>query len=166
MADITMGGSPMQTSGELPAVGSKAPDFTITRDDMADVSLSNYAGKRVILSLFPSLDTPTCAQSVRSFNERASSLGDAVVLNVSADLPFAMKRFCGAEGIEDVEVGSTFRNPEILSDYGTAFASGPLVGLSARAVVVIDEEGTVLHSQLVPELADEPDYDAAIAALG
>jgi thiol peroxidase len=165
MAEITMGGNPMKTNGELPAVGSKAPDFTVTKDDMADVSLSDYAGKRVILSLFPSLDTPTCAQSVRSFNERASSLGDTVVLNVSADLPFAMKRFCGAEGIENVEVGSTFRNPETLSNYGVAFAAGPLVGLSARAVVVIEEDGTVLHSQLVPELANEPDYDAAIAAL-
>jgi thioredoxin-dependent peroxiredoxin len=165
MAEVSVGGNSVPTNGELPAVGSQAPAFTVTKDDMSDVSLGDYAGKRVVLSLFPSIDTPTCAQALRTFNQRAVALDNTVVLNVSADLPFAMKRFCAAEGIDNVEVGSTFRHPETLSNYGVALAAGPVAGLSARAVVVIDSDGSVLHSQLVPQLGDEPDYDAAIAAL-
>jgi thioredoxin-dependent peroxiredoxin len=166
MSTTNLGGNPVNTAGDLPAVGSKAPDFTLTGKDLAPISLSGLAGKRVILSIFPSVDTPTCATSVRTFNQRASDLPNTTVLNVAADLPFAMGRFCGAEGITNVDVASTFRSPDFGTTYGTALVDGPLAGLHARAVVVIDESGTVVHSQLVPEIAQEPDYDAAIAALG
>jgi thiol peroxidase len=165
MAETAFHGSPVHTSGDLPAVGAAAPAFTLTGGDLGEVSSDGLAGGRVVLNIFPSVDTPVCAASVRAFNERAASLENATVVCVSADLPFAVGRFCGAEGLENVSAGSTFRNPEFLDDYGVGITGGPLSGLSARAVVVIDTDGTVLHSQLVAEITDEPDYDAAIAAL-
>ena len=166
MAATAFRGNPVNTSGDLPAVGGTAPAFTLTGGDLGTVSSEGLAGGRVVLNIFPSIDTGVCAQSVRVFNERAAGLEDTTVVCVSADLPFAAGRFCGAEGIENVTTGSTFRNPEFLDDYGVGIADGPLTGLCARAVVVIDSDGTVLHSQLVDEIASEPDYDAAIASLG
>jgi thiol peroxidase len=164
MATTALRGNPVNTVGNLPAVGS-TPSFTLTKTDLSNVSAADLAGKNVLLSIFPSIDTPVCATSVRTFNQKASQLPNTVVLNVSADLPFAQKRFCGAEGIENVEVASTFR-----SDFGRAFgvelAEGPMSGLMARAVVVLDPQGKVTYTELVPEIAQEPDYDAAIAALG
>lgn len=166
MAEITLGGNPVNTSGALPEVGRAAPSFVLTGADFSSVSLSDFAGQRVVLNVFPSIDTSVCATSVRAFNERAAGLDNATVLCVSADLPPAAGRFCGAEGIEAVKTGSTFKNPEVLDDYGVRMLDGLLEGLAARAVVVIDESGTVVHTELVPEVAQEPDYDAALAALG
>lgn len=166
MAEITLRGNPINTNGSLPAVGSAAPSFVLTGADFGPVSLADFAGQRVVLNIFPSVDTPVCAVSVRTFNERAAGLDNATVLCVSADLPPAAGRFCGAEGIESVKTGSTFKNPEVLDDYGVRIVDGPLAGLAARAVVVVDESGTVVHAELVPEIAQEPDYDAALAALG
>ena len=164
MAEVTLGGNPIHTSGELPSVGSAAPDFTVVGSALGDVSKSDFVGKNLVLNIFPSVDTPTCAQSVRTFNERAAALDDTVVLCVSADLPFAQGRFCGAEGIENVQTGSTFRS-SFGADYGVTMADGPLAGVLARAVVVIGADGNVTYTQLVPEIGSEPDYDAAIAAL-
>lgn len=164
MSEVTLGGNPVQTAGDLPAVGSKAPAFNITKADLADLTNADLAGKRVVLNIFPSIDTAVCATSVRTFNQRAAEAGDAVIVCVSADLPFAQKRFCGAEGIENVETASTFRS-SFGKDYGVTLLDGRLAGLLARAVVVLDGDGTVLHSQLVPEIASEPDYDAALSAL-
>ena len=165
MAQTALGGNPVNTVGDLPEVGAPAPSFTLAGGDLSDVTNESLAGKKVVLNIFPSIDTPTCATSVREFNKRAAELDNTAVVCVAADLPFAMGRFCGAEGISNVSVASTFR-----SDFGDAFgvklADGKLAGLMARAVVVLDENGTVIHSQLVPEIAQEPDYDAAIAALG
>lgn len=165
MATIAFHGSPIDTSGDVPSVGAPAPAFALTGGDLGAVTSEGLAGGRVVLNIFPSIDTPVCAQSVRTFNERAAGLDDTTVVCVSADLPFAGGRFCGAEGIENVTIGSTFRNPEFLDDYGVGIVDGPVAGLCARAVVVIGADGTVLHSQLVPEIVDEPDYDAAMAAL-
>ena len=165
MATTALGGNPVHTVGELPALGEPAPDFTLTGSDLSDVTKAALAGKRVILNIFPSIDTPTCAASVRQFNARAAELDNTVVLCVAADLPFAMGRFCGAEGLTNVQTASTFRS-DFGEAYGVKLADGKLAGLMARAVVVLDEQGTVVHSQLVPEIANEPDYDAAIAALG
>lgn len=166
MAQTALRGNPVNTSGDLPAVGSAAPAYDLVGDGLSPVSSADMAGQRVVLNIFPSVDTPTCANSVRAFNERAAALDNTTVLCVSADLPFAQSRFCGAEGLENVKTGSTFRNPEFMSDYGVGMVDGPLAGLCARAVVVVDESGNVVHSQLVGEIADEPDYDAAISALG
>ena len=164
MAEITLGGNPIHTNGDLPAVGGPAPDFTLTKADFSAVSAADLAGRQVILNIFPSIDTGVCATSVRTFNERAAGL-DATVLCVSADLPPASARFCGAEGIDNVSTASTFRNPEVLDAYGVRMTDGKLEGLAARAVVVIGADGNVAHAELVPEIAQEPDYDAAIAAL-
>lgn len=164
MAQTALRGNPVSTSGDLPAPGSKAPDFDLVKSDLSPVTSSDLSGQRVILNIFPSVDTPTCATSVRTFNERAASLDNTAVVCVSADLPFAAGRFCGAERIENVMTGSTFRG-SFLDDYGVKMTDGPLAGVAARAVVVLDTDGTVLHNQLVPEIADEPDYDAAIGAL-
>ena len=164
MAQTALGGTPVNTVGELPTVGSHTPDFSLTKPDLSDITAADLAGQRVILNIFPSIDTPTCAASVRHFNEVASSLDNTTVLNVSADLPFAQTRFCGAEGLTNVTNASTFRGG--FGSYGIALADGRLAGLLARAVVVLDVDGTVLHSQLVPEIAQEPDYEAAVAALG
>ncbi|MGD9997047.1 MAG: thiol peroxidase [Ilumatobacteraceae bacterium] len=164
MAQTALGGNPVHTVGDLPSVGS-SPSFSLTKADLSEVTNADYAGKRVILNIFPSIDTPTCATSVRTFNERAASLDNTVVLCVSADLPFAQKRFCGAEGIENVDSASTFRS-DFGQQWGITLADGRLNGLLARAVVVLDENGKVTYNELVPEIANEPDYDSAIAALG
>lgn len=166
MASITLKGNPVSTVGELPAPGAKAPDFSLTRTDLSDVTLADLAGKNVILSVFPSVDTPTCATSVRKFNAEASKLADTVVICASADLPFAHKRFCGAEGLDNVVPASDMRDKDFGKRYGLAITTGPLAGLLARAVVVIGADGLVKHAQLVAEIADEPDYAAALAVLG
>jgi len=165
MATVTLGGNPISTSGDLPAVGTKAPDFTLTGGDLADVSLSKYTGKKVILNVFPSIDTPVCATSVRKFNEAAASLPNTVVLAISRDLPFAQKRFCGAEGIENVVTLSAMKDSDFGKSYGVLITSGPLTGLFARSVVVVDEKGKVAYRELVPEIKEEPKYDKALAAV-
>jgi thiol peroxidase len=164
MAEVTLGGNPVHTSGDLPAVGAAAPSYSLVGADLGEFDAGEFAGKNVILNIFPSIDTPTCATSVRQFNERAAGMDETVVVCVSADLPFAMGRFCGAEGIENVKVGSTFRS-DFGSTYGVDLTDGKLQGVLARAVVVIGPDGTVKHTELVPEIAQEPDYDAALAAL-
>ncbi|MFV0429288.1 MAG: thiol peroxidase [Arachnia sp.] len=164
MADITFKGTSVKTRSYLPPVGAKAPAFTVVGTDLSSVSLADYAGQKVVLNLFPSIDTGVCATSVRTFNERAAGLADTTVLNISRDLPFAQARFCGAEGIDNVIVASDFRT-NLGEDYGVTMISGPLAGLLARAVVVIDRDGTVAYVEQVPEIAQEPDYDAALAAL-
>lgn len=166
MANITLQGNPFQTNGDLPKVGSDAPGFRLVNGDLKDVTLHDYAGKRKVLNIFPSIDTPTCATSVRKFNEKAAALKDTVVLCISADLPFAQKRFCGAEGIKNVENLSLMRGAGFSKEYGVHIDNGPLAGLTARAVVVIDANNKVLHSELVTEIAHEPNYDAAIKSLG
>ncbi|HAG94235.1 MAG: lipid hydroperoxide peroxidase [Pseudomonadales bacterium] len=164
MATVTLQGNPIETIGELPAPGSQAPAFTLVQGDLSELTSESLVGKRVILNIFPSIDTPTCATSVRTFNQKAAALDNTVVVCVAADLPFALTRFCGAEGIENVKVGSTFRST-FGNDFGVTFKTGPLVGLLSRAVVVLDENGRVLHSEQVGEIADEPDYAAALAVL-
>ena len=164
MATIKFQGNPLHTSGELPSVGSKAPDFTLVNGKLADVSLATYAGKKKVLNIVPSLDTPTCAMSTRKFNEKASKLGNTIVLVVSADLPFAQCRFCETEGLTDVIPLSTFRS-SFSDDYGVTLTDTILAGLTARAIVIIGEDDKVLYTQLVEELANEPDYDSALAAL-
>ena len=163
MTDITLNGTPVHTHGSLPTVGTKAPEFSLVGNDLSPVTLADFAGSRLI-NIFPSVDTGVCAMSVRTFNERAAGLENTTVLCISRDLPFAQARFCGAEGIENVTVASDFRTT-FGEDYGVTMISGPLEGLLARAVIVVDEKGTVVHSQLVPEITTEPDYEAAIAAL-
>lgn len=164
MATITLGGNPVNTAGDLPAVGSPAPGFSLTGADMGPVALLDFAGKTLILNIFPSIDTGVCQASVRHFNADAAGLTDTAVLCVSADLPFAAARFCGAEGIENVTTASSFRSPEFGSDYGVSMVDGKFLGLLARAVVVIDPAGNVRYTELVPEIATEPDYAAALAA--
>jgi thiol peroxidase len=166
MAGITFKGQPTRTAGSLPAIGSKAPDFELTGTDLAQYSLGQWSGQRKLLNIFPSVDTPVCAASARRFNEEASRYADTVMLNVSADLPFAQNRYCGSEGLADVRNLSTFRAPEFGVNYGVRIEEGPLRGLCARAIVVIDEHDTVVHTQLVAEIGDEPDYEAALKALG
>lgn len=164
MSTIRFHGEPANTVGELPAVGSAAPAFALTAVDLSDLTSESLAGKRVVLNIFPSIDTGVCAASVREFNKRAASLDNTAVVCVSADLPFAASRFCAAEGIDDVLVGSSFRS-SFGKDYGVTLLDTPLAGLLARAVVVLDAEGTVLHRELVSDIADEPNYDAAVAVL-
>ncbi len=165
MATVTLEGNAIETIGSLPAVGAKAPEFSLVKQDLSEATLADYAGKRVVLNIFPSLDTGTCATSVRTFNTKAASLENTVVLCISADLPFAAGRFCTTEGIESVETLSNFRNAEFGADYGNDFTTGPLVGLLARSVVVVDTDGTVLYNELVKETVDEPNYEAALAVL-
>lgn len=165
MGTVTLKGDPIETAGDLPAVGSDAPDFTLVAPDLSEISKAGLAGKRVILNIFPSVDTPVCAGSVRRFNESASSLENTVVLCVSMDLPFAQARFCGAEGLDHVQTGSDFRGGTFGKDYGIEITTGPLAGLLARGIVIFDEAGKVVFTELVPEIAQEPDYDAALAAL-
>ncbi|MFC7376367.1 MULTISPECIES: thiol peroxidase [unclassified Brachybacterium] len=164
MASITFKNTPVTTVGELPAQGSPLPAFELVGQDLGPVSSADLAGKRIVLNIFPSLDTGTCATSVRKFNELAASLENTVVVCVSKDLPFAQARFCGAEGIENVVTGSAFRS-SFGEDYGVTMSDGPLAGLLSRAVVVADADGNVVHTQQVAEVAEEPDYDAAVASL-
>ena len=165
MAKISSRGEIVETSGELPEIGTAAPDFSLRKADLSLVTLGDYRGSRLVLNIFPSIDTPTCAKSVRQFNERAASMPNTRVLCVSADLPFALSRFCGAEDITHVETASVYRSPEFGQDYGVYMAEGRLGGLLARAILVVDESGKVIHSELVPEIAQEPDYEAAMAVL-
>ncbi|MFO2464259.1 thiol peroxidase [Pseudomonas sp. 15FMM2] len=165
MAQVTLRGNPVQVEGQLPQIGTLAADFSLTAGDLSDASLASFAGKRKVLNIFPSVDTPTCATSVRKFNAQANDLSNTVVLCISTDLPFAQARFCGAEGLENVKNLSDFRDPGFAVDYGVAIADGPLKGLTARAVVVLDEKDKVLHSELVSEIGQEPNYDAALAVL-
>jgi thiol peroxidase len=165
MADITLHGNPFHTNGSLPKVGAAAPDFVLVDGELNNVSLSKYAGKKKILNIVPSLDTPVCQASARKFNEAAAARADTVVLTVSADLPFAMSRFCSAEGIKNVVPLSMMRGRDFASDYGVLITDGPLAGIAARAVVVVDADNTVRYTQLVREIAEEPDYAAALAAI-
>lgn len=165
MAHITLHGNPVTTSGELPAIGSDAPGFRLVSSELKDVSLHDYAGKKKVLNIFPSVDTPVCANSVRAFNEKAARLGDAAVLCISADLPFAQSRFCGAEGLDNVVTLSLMRNHNFAKDYGVLIEDGPLAGLTARAVVALDADNKVIYTELVPEIGEEPNYDAVLAAL-
>ena len=162
---VTLGGNPIEVGGKFPAKGDQAPAFSLVGKDLADVTLASLAGKRKILNIFPSIDTPTCATSVRKFNQAAAALPNTVVLCISADLPFAQSRFCGAEGLANVVTLSTMRGREFIENYGVAIAAGPLAGVTARAVVVLDENNVVLHSELVSEIKNEPDYAAALAVL-
>jgi len=164
MASVTFQGNAVTTVGELPEVGQPAPGFTLVKADLGEVTLEELSGKRVILNIFPSIDTGTCATSVRKFNEEASKLENTQVICVSADLPFAAGRFCGAEGIENVITGSTFRS-SFGEDFGVTFSSAPLTGLLSRSVVVIDADGSVLYTEQVAETTEEPNYEAAIAVL-
>ncbi len=165
MAQVTLKGNPAQTIGDLLAVGAEAPGFTLVNKELQEISLKDYAGQKVVLNIFPSVDTPTCAMSVRRFNAEIGKRENAVAVCVSMDLPFAHARFCGAEGLEKVVSGSAFRHTAFGQDYGVGITDGPLQGLFARAVVVVGENGKVVYNQLVSEIADEPDYDAALGAL-
>ena len=165
MATITLEGNAFNTNGELPAVGSQAPDFHLVDGELNDVRLSNYAGKKKLLNIVPSLDTGVCATSTKQFNESAAGRENAVMLVISADLPFAQGRFCTAEGVDKVVPLSMMRSRNFAKDYGVLIEDGPLAGITARAVVVLDENDKVVYTELVPEIAQEPDYDAALAAL-
>lgn len=165
MTTIALKGNPVHTCGNLPAVGSKAPDFKLTKGDLSDVSLKEFAGKRKVLNIVPSLDTGVCAASARRFNKEAAGMKNAVVLTVSCDLPFAQSRFCSAEGITGVVTLSELRERRFGEDYGVRIVDGPLAGLLSRAVVILDEKDKVIYTQQVPEITIEPDYDKALAAL-
>ncbi len=165
MATVTLKGNPIDVAGAFPQKGQKAPAFTLVAKDLKDVSLAEYAGQRKVLNIVPSLDTAVCATSTRKFNEKAGGLTNTVVLVISADLPFAAGRFCAAEGLNNVVTLSTMRGRDFMKAYGVEIASGPLAGVCARGVVVLDEKDTVLHAELVPEITQEPNYDAALAAL-
>ncbi|NTV12139.1 MAG: thiol peroxidase [Zoogloea sp.] len=165
MSNVTLAGKPITIEGHFPAVGEQAPEFRLVANDLSDVALADFAGKRKLLNIVPSLDTATCAVSTRKFNEYAGKLENTVVLVISADLPFAAKRFCALEGLENVQHLSTLRGRDFMRNYGVAIADGPMAGLAARAVIVLDAGNRVLHAQLVPEIKEEPDYAAALAAL-
>jgi thiol peroxidase len=165
MASITLGGNPINTSGNLPQVGTKAPEFQLIKSDLSAASLADYKGSKVVLNIFPSIDTGTCATSVRTFNAKASTLDNTKVLCISRDLPFAQKRFCGAEGLENVENLSDFKDGSFGKNYGLEITDSALAGLHSRAVIVLDENGVVKYSEQVPEIADEPNYEAALASL-
>jgi len=165
MAQITFKGNPIHTAGSLPQVGAAAPDFTVVKTDLAPVSLGELKGKRVVLNIFPSIDTSVCANTVRRFNAEASGLANTVVLCISKDLPFAQKRFCAAEGLENVVPASEYRDSSFSNAYGVSIVDGPLQGLFSRAIVVVDEKGSVVYTEQVPEIAQEPDYEKALAAL-
>lgn len=166
MADITLKDHPIHTCGELPAIGSQAPDFLLTKTNLADVSLKDFAGNRIVLNIFPSIDTPVCAASVRRFNEAANQLDHTVVLCASLDLPFAHERFCSAEGLDNVIPVTELRKRQFGEDYGVRIVDGPIAGLFSRAVVIVDEDGKVIYTELVPEIAQEPNYARALKALG
>lgn len=162
---VTHSGKPIRIEGTFPQVGQKAPAFSLVNRDLEDVTLENFAGKKKVLNIVPSLDTPVCALSTRKFNEQASNMDNTAVLIIAADLPFAMSRFCDTENLDKVITLSTMRGANFMKDYGVAIAEGPFAGITARAVIVLDESNTVVHAELVPEIADEPNYDAALAAL-
>ncbi|MGQ7947380.1 thiol peroxidase [Flavobacterium sp. WC2509] len=165
MATITLGGNPVHTSGELPKIGSKLADFKLVKNDLSIADLSTFAGKKLVLNIFPSIDTGTCATSVRKFNESASNLANTTVLCISRDLPFAQKRFCGAEGLENVVNLSDFQEGTFGKNNGLEIVDGPLTGLHSRVIIVVDENGVVTHTEQVGEIANEPNYEAALAAL-
>jgi thioredoxin-dependent peroxiredoxin len=165
MASITLGGNPIHTNGELPTVGSKAPQFQLVKTDLSVASLGDFAGSKLVLNIFPSIDTGTCATSVRTFNAKASALENTKVLCISRDLPFAQKRFCGAEGLENVVNLSDFKSGSFGKDYGLEIVDGPLAGLHSRVVVIVDENGIVKYAEQVAEIANEPNYEAALATL-
>jgi len=165
MATITLGGNPINTSGSLPVVGSKAPDFNLVKNDLSTTTLADFAGSKLVLNIFPSIDTGTCATSVRTFNTKASTLENTKVLCISRDLPFAQKRFCGAEGLENVINLSDFKDGSFGKNYGLTIVDGPLEGLHSRVVLIVDENGIVKYAEQVSEIANEPNYDAALAAL-
>jgi thiol peroxidase len=165
MANVTLGGTPVETIGKLPVVGSKALDFKLTGTDLSDMSNDDFKGSRLVLNVFPSVDTGTCAQSIRTFNKKASQLDNTKVLCISKDLPFAMARFCGAEGIENVDSFSDYKTGNFGDDYGLTFTTGAFETLLSRCIIVIDTDGTILHTEQVPEIADEPNYEAALKAL-
>ncbi|MCU7811493.1 MAG: thiol peroxidase [Candidatus Thiodiazotropha sp. (ex Notomyrtea botanica)] len=165
MAQITLEGNAINTNGDLPAVGAEAPNFSLTKGDLSDVGLADYAGKKKLLNIVPSLDTGVCAASTKKFNEAMAGKSNAVALVVSADLPFAQSRFCSAEGIENVDSLSMMHSRNFAKDYGVLITDGPLAGITARAVVVVDENNKVVYTQLVPEIVQEPDYDSALAHL-
>jgi thiol peroxidase len=166
MAGVTLAGNPIELAGTFPRAGDAAPEFRLVGKDLKDVSLADFAGKRKVLNIVPSLDTPVCATSTRKFNEKAGAMGNTVVLVISADLPFAMSRFCTVENLANVVPLSTMRGREFLKNYGVEILTGPLAGIASRAVVVLDGGDRVLHAELVPEIKNEPDYDAALKALG
>ncbi|GAA4053627.1 thiol peroxidase [Flavobacterium chungnamense] len=165
MAAITLGGNPINTNGSLPQVGSKATDFQLVKSDLSVASLADYAGSKLVLNIFPSIDTGTCATSVRTFNAKAGALENTKVLCISRDLPFAQKRFCGAEGLENVVNLSDFKEGSFGKNYGLEIVDGPLAGLHSRVVIVLDENGVIKHVEQVGEIADEPNYEAALASL-
>ncbi|MFZ4671522.1 MAG: thiol peroxidase [Flavobacterium sp.] len=165
MANITLGGNPINTNGELPKIGSKAPDFSLVKNDLSIATLADFSGSKLVLNIFPSIDTPTCATSVRTFNAKASTTANTKVLCISRDLPFAQKRFCGTEGLENVENLSDFKTGNFGKDYGLEITDSVLAGLHSRVVLVIDENGMVKYAEQVPEIADEPNYELALAAL-
>jgi thiol peroxidase len=165
MATTPLQGNEIHTNGDLPAVGTQAPDFTLTTKELADVSLADYAGKKKVISIVPSLDTPVCQLSTKKFNDYAKQHADTVILVVAADLPFAMSRFCGDEGLDNVVTLSMMRDRNFAKDYGVLIDDGPLKGITCRALLVLDENNSVISSELVSEIADEPDYDAALASL-
>ncbi|WP_310594653.1 thiol peroxidase [Flavobacterium sp.] len=165
MSTITLGGNPVHTSGELPKIGTQLADFKLVKNDLSIATLADFSGKRAVLNIFPSIDTGTCAASVRKFNKTAANLNNTVVLCISRDLPFAQKRFCGSEGIENVVNLSDFQNGSFGKANGLEITDGVLTGLHSRAVIVIDEKGTILHTEQVQEIADEPNYEAALAVL-
>lgn len=165
MANITLGGNPINTNGELPKIGSKAPDFSLVKTDLSIATLADFSGSKLVLNIFPSIDTPTCASSVRTFNAKASTTANTKVLCISRDLPFAQKRFCGTEGLENVENLSDFKTGNFGKDYGLEITDSVLAGLHSRVVLVIDENGMVKYAEQVPEIADEPNYELALAAL-
>ena len=166
MANVTLAGSPITVAGHFPQAGETIADFQLVNNGLEDVALSQFDGKRKVLNIFPSIDTGICATSVRVFNQKAANLDNTIVLCISADLPFAQARFCGAEGIENAQTLSTFRNKAVHTELGVDIQSSPLAGLTARAVIVLDEQNRVLHSELVPEIKQEPNYEAALATLG
>ena len=165
MAQTKLGENTVNTNGDLPAIGSTAPDFTLTGNDLKDVSSKDFTGKNIVLNIFPSIDTRVCALSVREFNQRASNLSNTVVLCISKDLPFAFKRFCGAEGISNVVTLSEFKNKDFSKNYGVEMIDGGMTGLLARAIVVIDTQGKVKHTEIVPAIGQEPDYDVALKSI-
>ncbi len=165
MATITLQGNPVNVSGSLPAIGTKAPAFSVTGADLSPITLDKFIGKKLIINIFPSIDTGTCAAATRQFNTMINDRDDVAALCVSQDLPFAASRFCGAEGLDKVITASTFRSPEFLSDYGVKITDSPMAGLCARSVVVLNEQGEVIYTQLVSEVSNEPDYDSVLNAI-